>query len=475
MHVHDIAVVGSGIGGSLCALSQSHKDVIVFEKDINVGGCASTFTRMKERFNAGATTFVGYEDGHPVKKIFDKAGFVPDIQKSDIAIRIICKRGVFDRVKDVDTFVDNLQKVFPHPNNANFWKTLASLDKKFWQIQNLTYLKNGPTEWIKTFASLLKLSSVFGFDIFSSAERFITTMLPNISCEYRAFIDAQLLITVQSNSKNLPLLGLVLGLCYPFHDVYYPRGGMGKLIEDMLKSTKLHTQTPIIQLDKHKNYFVLRSKEKEFLAKNVVLNGTIYDNASLFNKQDAIFKYYNGFQTSYQSAFVVYLKIDSLCTFEHHYQVLLDETIPNTVSQSYFVSFSDKDDTILSKGGYSVTISTHTHSRWWNKNDKHVYKEKKLQTQEYIVNDFLKQFPTLRREDISIIFSATSQTFKRYIGRENCGGKALSFKSLLQAPSVTTPFGGLYQVGDTLFNGQGWPGIAIGVDLLGRVLDESRV
>ncbi|XPV83482.1 MAG: NAD(P)-binding protein [Halarcobacter sp.] len=68
MKVHDLAIVGTGIGGSLISALNKHKDLIIFEKDRNLGGCASTFKKSGYYFNTGATTFVGYEDNHPVKK-----------------------------------------------------------------------------------------------------------------------------------------------------------------------------------------------------------------------------------------------------------------------------------------------------------------------------------------------------------------------------------------------------------------------
>ena len=67
-------------------------------------------------------------------------------------------------------------------------------------------------------------------------------------------------------------------------------------------------------------------------------------------------------------------------------------------------------------------------------------------------------------------FSATSKTFHRYINRYNCGGKAIGLKNILELPSNTTPFEGLYSVGDTVFAGQGWPGVALGVEVLNKEL-----
>jgi phytoene dehydrogenase-like protein len=77
----DIAVIGSGIGGALFGATNQNRDLILFEKGSNLGGCASTFKRKKYYYNAGATTFVGYENNHIIKNMFDKAKVVPNIKK----------------------------------------------------------------------------------------------------------------------------------------------------------------------------------------------------------------------------------------------------------------------------------------------------------------------------------------------------------------------------------------------------------
>lgn len=70
-------------------------------------------------------------------------------------------------------------------------------------------------------------------------------MLPNISKEYKEFIDSQLLITLQTRSKDLSLISLALGLSYPFHDVFYVNGGMGSLFTHLLKDIEVHRNEEI--------------------------------------------------------------------------------------------------------------------------------------------------------------------------------------------------------------------------------------
>ncbi len=465
----DIAVIGSGIGGSLIASLNKNKDLILFEKDKNLGGSASTFKRYGSYFNAGATTFVGYEDNHLIKKIFDNVGVSPCIVESKIAIRTIQNNKIVDRVQDFEEFLSKLNSIYYHTNNRVFWKTLKDIDEKFWRLKHIYFSKYSFDGYIKTSLFVAELIKEFGMILFKTADGFINDVLNGISNEYKAFIDAQLLITLQTTSKGVSLLSLALGLSYPFHKVFYANGGMGKIIDDLLKDVNVQNNEEIISIKKEGKSFRLISSKDEYLTSKVVLNSAIFESSKLF-VDDEIKKYYDSFSFGDQSAFVVYIKLKSKESFLHHYQIILKELIPNCISNSFFVSFSDINDEKLSKDGYSITISTHSKAIFWEGLTKMEYEEKKEFTKNFILDEFLKIFPNVKDEDIAVCFAATSKTFLRYINRANCGGKPIIYKNMLQLPSCNTPFDGLYNIGDTVFAGQGWPGVAIGVDVLNKML-----
>jgi phytoene dehydrogenase-like protein len=469
MNKVDIAIVGSGIGGAMIASLNKNRDLILFEKDRNLGGCASTFKRGKSYYNSGATTFVGYEKDHIIKDIFDKSSTTPNIQKSKIAIRVIQNNKIVDRVKDFDEFVDNINRVYPHKNNMEFWTKIRDIDRKFWQIKDIYYAKHSLKNYIKSAIFAKKLLSVYGFDIIMSANNFIDKYLPNISDEYREFIDAQLLITVQARADNVTLLSLALGLSYPFHDVYYAIGGMGSIIEELLKDINISKKDKVTNIIKEQNKYRVISTKGEYIANNVILNSSIYQSNNIFEQKD-IKEYYNSFEFSDQSAFVIYLTIKPTKEYLHHYQIIHDKVLSYGISNSYFVSFSDKDDIKMSKNGLSVTISTHTKASTWIC-DQDEYEKRK----EILKNEILKSFVLhldIDSDSIIQIDAATAYTFNRYIDRYNCGGKAINLSTILQLPSQNTPFSGLYNIGDTTFAGQGWPGVAIGVSMLNRLINE---
>lgn len=461
----DLTVIGSGIGGSLISILNKDKNLVLFEKDKNLGGTASTFKRFGNYFNSGATTFVGYEDNHIIKEIFDSADFMPDLKKSSYAYRTIINGKSIDRITDFEEFIESLNSVFYHKNNRYFWQTLKDIDERFWKLKDIYFAKYSLNSYLKSLKTIDILFKEYKFLLFKSAKSFIKEVLGDISKEYQDFIDAQLQITLQSTSKDIPLLSFAIALSYPFHKIFYANGGMGKLFDDMLKDINVKKNEQIMQIKKENNFYRLISSKDEYLTSKLVLNMPVFECKNLFLDKN-LQNYYKKFEFYDQSAFVIYLKIDSKKEFLNHYQIILKDNIPNAVSKSFFVSFSHKDDEKLSKNGYSVTISCHTKALFWNELSKEKYEKNKEFTKNFILDELLKNIPDIKKEDIKIEFCATSKTFKRYINRFNCGATPLNLKNIFKIPSSLTPFKNLYNIGDSVFAGQGWPGVALGVKVL---------
>jgi phytoene dehydrogenase-like protein len=472
INIYDIAIIGSGIGGSLIAALNKDKNLILFEKDSNLGGSASTFKKRGKFFNAGATSFVGYEKNHPIYNIFNKINYKPNLIENDIAIKTIQNDKILNRIKDFDTFLENINKIYPHKNNIIFWNKIRDIDQKFWKLKNIYFLKHSLKGYYKTFKFILELLYTYKSDLFKTSNYFINKTLPNISKEYKNFINSQLLITVQSKYENLPLLSMSLGLSYPFHNVFYVKGGMGSIFDEILKEINVHKKEEIKSIKKENEFYKIVSNKGEYLAKNIILNSTIFDSSKLFEDKN-IKNYYQKFKFENQSAFTIYLNIKSKHKFLHHYQIILKENITNCMSNSFFISFSDQNDKKFGQNQYSITISTHTKALFWKNLSKKEYIKHKNITQEFILKEFLNYFINIKKDNIKIVFSGTSKTFSKYINRYNCGAKAINFKNILQLPSCNTPFKGLYNIGDTIFAGQGWPGVALGVEVLNKELNNN--
>jgi len=466
----EIAVVGSGIGGAMISALNCDKNLILFEKEPYIGGCASTFCHKGEYFNAGATTLVGLDDGDMVKKIFDKVDFKPNIIKSNIAFRVLQHGNIIDRGENFEAFLENINLVFPNKNNRLFWSYIKELDKKFWQIKEVYFAKHTIKSYLYSAKFFMAMAIKFRFALLQSADDFIAKTLGTISSDYRDFLDAGVLITVQDKTQNISLLSMALGLSYPFHQVYYANGGMGSIIDGLLNGVNLHLKEKILKIEKNANHFILHSSSKSYRSSKVILNSTIFDSSRLFS-DEKIKKYYNDFEFSDKSAFVVYIKLNLKKEFLHHYQIILNTPLPYALSNAFFVSFSDISDEKLSKEGLSITLSTHTQATFWKNLSKMEYSERKNALQESIVKAFLEHFRDIHQEHIKQVFSGTSATFERFISRANCGGVSINLHNAFKLATCTTPFKNLYNVGDSVFAGQGWSGVALGVNILNRELN----
>ena len=87
MNKIDLAVIGSGIGGSLISILNKDKNLVLFEK-IKPCGTASTFKRFGNYFNSGLQLLLVMKI-ITFKRYFDIANFTPDLIESSYAYRTI--------------------------------------------------------------------------------------------------------------------------------------------------------------------------------------------------------------------------------------------------------------------------------------------------------------------------------------------------------------------------------------------------
>ena len=115
----------------------------------------------------------------------------------------------------------------------------------------------------------------------------------------------------------------------------------------------------------------------------------------------------------------------------------------------------------------SVTISVHTQTHLWENDQK---LEQKMELEDIIKRIVCEHFG-LEESTILNAFSATPQTFKRYINRSTVGGIPMRQENLIyRIPSNDSPIKGLSHVGDTTFAAQGWIGVMLGVRNLEKLI-----
>jgi len=465
--MYDSIVVGGGIGGVLSGalLSKEGKKVALFEKEKNLGGSASTFKRDGRLYNAGATTLASYEAGGVVYELFERAGFVPKTKELLFSHIVTIEGKQIVLYRDIDRYIEEVNSLFYHPKNELFFKEIKKICEQFYATSGYRYDTKDFSSALHSAISFAPALLKFFPYLAQSARGYIDRFFGGVSKGYLEFLDAQTRIAAQATTKEINFFTAALAIGYPFFKNHYAYGGMGSVTQELSKKIgSVYTGETVEVVDRVSGGFVVRTKNRELFGRSVILNTPVFSSSKLFGDPD-IKRYFDSKKSldSKQSAFVVYMRVRQRKEFAHHYQIIADENPKNCVSNALFVSFSDKDDALMSKDGeFSVTASIHTMSDFWRLDDRNVYKRQKDELKNQIISLICDNIG-LEACDIIDSFAATPMTFERYIGRSSLGGVVLTQKNLLRLASNETPFRGLYCVGDTAFAAQGWPGVALGV------------
>ena len=123
---YDIVIIGSGMGGLICAdiLSREGYKICVLEKNRQVGGSLQTYVRDKVIFDSGVHYLGGLGEGQNLYQVFKYLGIIDKLklQKMD--------EDVFDKIliegddktyvfaQGYENFIQHLLKDFPHEEKA---------------------------------------------------------------------------------------------------------------------------------------------------------------------------------------------------------------------------------------------------------------------------------------------------------------------------------------------------------------------
>lgn len=461
---NSFSVVGGGIGGCSSAVHISKKyPTTLFEKEPYLGGCASTFKKNKHFYNAGATTFAGYDKGNILHDFFSKYEIDFEKKKLDFALCVVIGGKKIYRYQEFDRFLESINSVFPHKKNIEFWKLIYDINKEFYKIKNYYYSQKNHISYYLSILSFRTLFFKFYKYLFTDAKSFIEEFYGKVDKEYLEFLDNQCIVVAQAKTKDINFLTAALALGYHFLSNFYIYGGMGSIFKQMkTKISDVKMNSKIEKIEKKEDLYLLHTKNKTYSSKNLVLNTTIFDSDELFDDKE-ILSYLDRYRGLYDgiSAYTLYITLNKNHNFHHHYQFIEKQSFSYSISNSIFVSFGDKDDEKLKN---SITISIHTKTSFWY--DEYEKKKEKLKHE---ILGVLKERLNIDNSMIKEVFGGTPYTFKRFINRLSLGGIPVKSKNLFfKLPSNVTPIKGLYLVGDTSFAAQGWMGVMMGVNNLGK-------
>lgn len=474
----DVLVIGSGMGGmtAACLLAKQGRHVRVLEAAHVPGGCSSSYKRKGYVFESGATTLIGFDEHQPLRYLEQALGIHLTKEEISPSMTVHFPGERIVRYKNREEWIAEAVRVFGNPKGQKkFWDTCFYISDTVWNVslKNSFFPPQTVRDWIRLpfannplhapvlrygFLSMLRLMQKCGVD----------TPL------FKAFVDEQLMITAQAPAEETPALFGAAGLTYTNYSNYYVRGGLLEMIRELEhylveKGSEILCRKRVVSVSKHNNRYQLKTERGDVFEAPVVISNIPVWNMQEITEQN-MQTYFKKEASRYSDAWGAFT-MGVVTTDEYpddmtlHHQIHLETPMPNTGASSLFVSMSARGDTQRApEGERTLNISCHTDTApWFSFNE--TYETKKMETQMWILEALRNQLPGFSRSELKLAFSATPITWQNWVYRKNgrVGGIPQSMKrSLLDWTPNKTPFKGFYVSGDTVYPGQGIPGVTLG-------------
>lgn len=474
-----IVVIGAGVGGLTAGallLKQGYR-VTVLEAHVYPGGCAGTFYHKGYRFDAGATLAGGFSAGGPHYRVAEMLGLEWPIHPVDPAWVVHLPDGrAVTQWADAERWRVERTAVFPQPEMEKFWQTQEMLADISWDVSSR------PFPWPPESArDLLTLAAALRPKTLRSLPYLLRTIgdiAPTHDPMFKAFLDAQLLISAQCTAEEANALYGSAALDLPRRGVNHVAGGIGALAQTLSDWIDAHggevlyrQEVTAIEMANGRAQAIHTKRGLRLEADFVLANLTPWALAGLLGEDAPALQTEVAQLEPTWGAFMVYFGLDKAkfrAKFSDeagHHQIVVDADKPLGETNSVFVSMADFADHGRAPAGESpVTMSTHTEiSQWWRlrEQDKVAYEARKAAYAERMLDAAERALPGLR-DCITFQMTGTPVSFQRFTRRPQGMVGGFAQKSILQARGPKTAVANILTVGDSIFPGQSTAGVTLG-------------
>ncbi|MFN8498087.1 MAG: FAD-dependent oxidoreductase [Anaerolineae bacterium] len=483
-----VVIIGAGVGGLTAAalLAQRGMDVTVLEAHVDPGGCAATFYHQGYRFDAGATLVGGFQAGGAHDLVGETLGLTWPVRRSDPAMEVVLPDERVVRWGDPDRWEAERRRAFP--GTERFWRAQE------WAADRLWRFSAGAPPWPPQGAGeVARLAGRVRPDLLALAPGAVGSVagwakwLGAEGRAFRAFVDAQLLISAQATAERVtPLYGAV-ALDLARQGVYHVERGVGGIAETLVGEIlrlggrvlfKSRVQSILMRNGRAVAVRALRgprhaARPEEFGADIVVANVTPWSLARLVadggddDEPLAATDASIGHAARMWGAFTLYLGVDDEVAptdGPEHYQIVMDDNRPLGEGNSVFMSLSPAwDQGRAPIGQRAVTLSTHTAvDEWWRiAGDRAAYEDRRAEYAERLLRAAERALPGLRSR-VRLALPGTPVTFQYYTRRPLGMVGGFPQTSLFHARGPRTDIENVLLVGDSIFPGQSTAGVTIG-------------
>ncbi len=487
--VFDIIVVGAGMGGLTTAalLSKDGYRVLVLEASHVTGGCSSSFKRKGYVFESGATTLTGFDEYQPMRTLEALTGIQIPREKIDPGMTVWMDGKPILKHENRQAWIDEAVRFFGEGEAQRaFWERAMDVSDIVWKAahNNPFFPPKAPSDWLKLAVNNAPLDArVLPYTLKSTSEMMEECGITNP--DFERFVDEQLLITAQSFAHDTPFLFASPALCYTNYANFYVPGGlleMANAVEQFIVDNGgvVLTHRKVLEImESGSGWFdVTTSKSETFRAHQVVSNVPVWNMAELMkgpasSEFEMLGKRYDKAWGAFTMNVATTDGYPDDLTLHHQIHVDLEDGLPHTGSKSIFVSLSKRGDLSRApEGERAMNVSCHANPDYWFGLNGD-YESAREVVQEAILDQMRRHLPGFAASDLLVSFPATPVTWEKWIHRSKgrVGGLPQSMeRSILDWPDARTHVKGLWMCGDTVYPGQGIPGVTLsGINVYYRI------
>jgi C-3',4' desaturase CrtD len=472
--MHDVIIIGAGVAGLTAAALLAHEGqkVLVLEQNWLPGGCASAYPRHGYVFEAGATTLVGLDAGMPLKYVLDRTGINVEVEHLPIPMQVHMADGqLLTRWQDLDAWIDEAERAFGPKGQRGFWEQCFQRSQQVW-ASSLQHKLFPPTR-LSDYWALAKNARPSDFASLGAAFRSTESLLKKHGLadnpRFRAFVDAQLMITAQNTAEEVNELFGATALCYTNYGNYYVPGGMIRLVNPFVRYIEqhggaLHLRTSVNAVARHQDHYrVETAKNGSFYAKWVISGLPLNNTLPIFGaKATQSWRKQVLPPSKLRGAFTMGIAFRRHRAYDAlHHQLHLPTPLPHLGATSIFLSLSHPNDTIRCAEGECIgSISTHL----MHADDPAFQPEKAKAEVEAFILQHLEDRDLIRRDHILYAHSSTPKAWEKWTARLN--GFVGGYPQYLgiqpwRMKDARLDGQGAYICGDSTYPGQGIPGACL--------------
>lgn len=480
-----VVVIGAGIGGLTAAalLLRQGWQVTVLEAATYPGGCAGTFFHKGYRFDAGATLAGGFDASGPHTRVAELLDLRWDVSPADPAWVVHLPDRSVTQWADPARWHTERQAHFP--NTESFWRLQERLADLTWDIASRDF-PFPPANVHEALRLPLSLRAKTLGGLPHLLRKFRALLPPNTDAAFKAFIDAQLLISAQAISDHANALYGATVLDLPRRGVVHVHRGMGGIAETLVDwihahggEVKYRQKVERIEVRNSRAVAVHTGRGLRLEADAFLANVTPWGLRNLLSPDaPADLERETRARPDMWGAAVLHVGLDArmVDTPITHHQVIMDVHRPLGEGNSVFISLSPLDDpTRAPAGRRTATLSTHTSARAWHNllaRDPQAYAAQKEHYTDRMLAAAERALPGFRRA-AQLVLPGTPVTYAFYTRRPLGMVGGFPQVSLLAARSPRTGIANLWQVGDSIFPGQSTAGVTLGALRVARLVQDS--